>query len=272
MRRIPIHIALSFVTALGAAPILAQSAPDASSPTFFEAKIRPILATSCYACHTDSMLGGLRLDSSAAMLKGGKRGPAIVPGDPDKSVLIKAILQTDPDLKMPMGSKLKPAEVADLTAWVKAGAVWPKTPLTVSSTTTNGKYVIGPERRQFWSFQPLVTPKAPAVRDEKWAKTEIDKFVLAQLEKNSLKPVKFAGKRDLIRRATLDLTGLPPTIEEIAAFEKDTTPGAFARVVDRLLASPHYGERWGRLWLDVARYGEDDYRSLNPNPRGYRPY
>ena len=111
----------------------------------------------------------------------------------------------------------------------------------------------------------------PAVKDTKWAKTDIDRFVLARLEKEGLKPVGPATKHDLLRRATLDLTGLPPTPEEIAAFEKDNSPDAFAKVVDRLLASPHYGERWGRIWLDVARYGEDDYRSLNPKPEGLSP-
>jgi mono/diheme cytochrome c family protein/nitroreductase len=246
--------------------------PAASSPDFFETKIRPILATNCYSCHTDSQLGGLRVDSSEALLKGGGRGPAIVPGDPDKSLLITAIRQTDPDLKMPMGGKLKPAEVADLAEWVKAGAVWSKSAAPVAAPAAGKKYVISAERRQFWSLVALGNPPVPAVKDTKWAKTDIDRFVLANLEKQGLKPVPAANKRDLIRRATLDLTGLPPTPEETAAFLKDTSPDAFAKVVDRLLASPHYGERWGRYWLDIARYGEDDYRSLNPNPKGYRPY
>jgi Protein of unknown function (DUF1549)/Protein of unknown function (DUF1553)/Planctomycete cytochrome C len=237
--------------------------PAASSPDFFETKIRPILANNCYSCHTDSKLGELRVDSSEALLKGGSRGPAVVPGDPDKSLLITAIRQTDKDLKMPMGGKLKEAEIADLTAWVKAGAVWAKAPTAMSSATP-GKYVITPERRNFWSLQPLTAPALPTVKDPKWAKTNIDRYVLANLEKQGLKPVAQANKRDLI--------GLPPTPEEINAFVKDTAPDAFAKVVDRLLASPHYGERWGRYWLDVARYGEDDYRSLNPNPKGYRPY
>src|SRR5262249_16703976 len=149
-------------------------------------------------------------------------------------------------------------------AWVKAGATWPKAAAAAPGPAT-GKYVIAPERKQFWSYLPLSTPAAPAIKDPKWSKTDIDRFVLSNLEKQGLKPVPQASKRDLIRRATYDLTGLPPTPEEIAAFEKDTSPTAFAKVVDRLLTSPHYGERWGRMWLDVARYGEDDYRSLNPN-------
>jgi hypothetical protein len=255
---------------LAPANVLRAQTPDAASADFFEAKIRPILANNCFSCHTNSKLGDLRLDSAEAMLKGGTRGPAVTPGDPDKSLLISAVRQTDPNLKMPMGGKLKDSEVADLSAWVKAGAVWPKTAAPTASAS--GKYVIAPERKKFWSMLPLSTPSAPPVKDTKWAKTNIDKFVLANLEKQGLKPVPFASKLDLIRRATLDLTGLPPTPEEIATFEKDTSPDAFAKVVDRLLESPHYGERWGRVWLDVARYGEDDYRSLNPNPKGYRPY
>ncbi len=256
-------------------PLLFAQAPasNAGSPEFFETKIRPVLANSCFGCHSASALGGLRLDSLEGMLKGGKRGASLVPGDPDKSLLISAVKQTDPNLKMPAGgAKLKDAEIADLAAWVKAGANWPKSAQTVTSNATPGKYVIAPERRAFWSFQPLLNAPVPVVKDPKWAKSDIDKFVLAKLEKEGLRPAGPASKIDLLRRATLDLTGLPPTPEEVEAFEKDASPDAFAKVVDRLLASPHYGERWGRMWLDVARYGEDDYRSLNPNPRGYRPY
>jgi mono/diheme cytochrome c family protein len=242
----------------------------AASPDYFELRIRPVLATNCYSCHTDSALGGLRLDSRESMIKGGSRGPSLIPGDPEKSILIQAVRQTDPKLKMPMGSKLKGSEVEDLVAWVKAGAVWPKSSAPI--TTASGKYIIPPERKAFWSLLPLKDPQPPAVKDAKWLKAPIDKFILARLEKDGMKPVRPANKRDLLRRATLDLTGLPPTPEEIAVFDKDTSPDAFAKVVDRLLASPHYGERWGREWLDVARFGEDDYRSLNPFPRGYFPY
>jgi hypothetical protein len=230
------------------------------------------MAASCFGCHTESAMGGLRMDSPEALAKGGKRGAAITPGDPDKSLLITAIRHSDPNLKMPMGNKLKDAQIADFAAWVKAGAVWPKTTVSAAPKSSDGKYLIRPEARNFWSFAPIKEPAAPAVKDAKWARTAIDKFVLAKLDQEGIKPVKSASKRDLIRRASLDLTGIPPTFEEIQAFEKDTSPDAFAKVIDRLLASPHYGERWGRIWLDVARYGEDDYRSLNPNPRGYRPY
>ncbi|HEY3840229.1 MAG TPA: PSD1 and planctomycete cytochrome C domain-containing protein [Bryobacteraceae bacterium] len=252
--------------------LLAQAPVNAASPEFFENKIRPILANSCYGCHTNTALGGLRLDSLEAMLKGGKRGPAIVVGDPDKSLLIKAIRQTDSELKMPFGSKLKDSEIAALSDWVKAGAKWPAATVTAVPVSKDGSYVISPERRNFWSFLPLKPGTVPAVKDAKWAKTDIDHFVLAKLEEQGLHPVGAASKHDLLRRAYLDLTGLLPTPAEYEAFEKDTSLTAFAKVVDQLLASPAYGERWGRIWLDVARYGEDDYRSLNPNPRGYRPY
>jgi mono/diheme cytochrome c family protein len=253
-------------------PLHAQTA--ASSPDFFEMKVRPVLANTCYSCHTSTAMGGLRLDSREAMLKGGSHGAAIVPGDPDKSLLIGAIKQTDEKLKMPMGSgKLTDSQIDAIADWIKAGAMWPAA-LSNSAlvSKTSDKYVITPERKQFWSLVRLANPTPPATKDQKWARNTIDKFILARLEKEGLKPVRPANKHDLLRRATLDLTGLPPTPEEIAAFDKDISPDAFAKVVDRLLASPHYGERWGRVWLDVARFGEDDYRSLNPNPRGFRPY
>jgi len=244
-----------------------------NSTEFFENKIRPILVNNCYSCHTNTAMGGLRLDSAEAMLKGGaKRGAAVVAGDPDKSALILAIrhVDADPKFRMPLGNKLKDAEIESLTAWVKAGAVWPKAIPTVSKV--NGKFVIFPEQKKFWSMLPLKQPELPAVKDLKWGRTNIDRFVLAKLEKEGLKPVRFASRTDLIRRAYLDLTGLPPSYDEIQAFVKDTSPEAYAKVIDKLLASPHYGERWGRIWLDVARFGEDDYRSLDPMRRGFNPY
>ena len=256
-----------------AARALASPADTAASADFFETKVRPVLANNCYACHTASALGGLRLDSREAMLKGGGRGAALVPGDPDKSLLITAIRQTDENLKMPQGGKLKAEEIDDLMAWVKAGAVWPASSATTTAAASpTGAYAIPPERRNFWSLLPIQDVQPPTVKDTKWPKSTIDKLVLAKLEKEGLKPVRPANKHDLLRRATLDLTGLPPTPEEIDAFVNDPSPQAYAKLIDRLLASPHYGERWGRVWLDVARFGEDDYRSLNPNPRGFHPY
>ena len=244
-------------------------AHPSSADDFFETKVRPVLATECFSCHTDSALGGLRLDSREAMLRGGKSGAAIVPGEPDKSLLIQAIRHTSA-LKMPKGGKLPQTQIDALVEWVKAGAVWPTANKPVP--VAKGEMTIDPARRAFWSFQPLRVTPAPAVKDSRWGKTEMDRFILARLEKEGLTPVRSADRRTLIRRATLDLTGLPPTVEEIEAFEKDKAPDAFAKIVDRLLATPQYGERWGRLWLDVARYGEDDYRSLDPMGRGFAPY
>jgi mono/diheme cytochrome c family protein len=263
------------------------AAPAAGSPEYFETFVRPVLASNCYDCHADERMGGLRLDSREGLLKGGKSGPAIVPGDPEKSLMVQAIRQTRETLKMPKGGRLKPAEIEALAEWVKAGAFWPSS-ATASPTTgasavaSEGRpataassaptYIITPAQRAFWSFQPVHPSPVPAVSHASWAKTDIDRFVLARLEQAGLAPVRAADKRTLIRRATLDVTGLPPTPDEIDAFEQDASPDAFAHVVDRLLASPRYGETWGRWWLDVARYGEDDYRSLDPKQRGYNPY
>jgi hypothetical protein len=210
------------------------------------------------------------LDSRENVMRGGKSGPAIIPGDPDGSLLIKAVRQTG-DLKMPMGGKLQPDEVNTLVEWVRTGATWTETSTTALNPPAKGDSV-SPERRAFWSFQPIKITPAPATKDPNWGKTEIDRWIFSRLNKEGLTPVAPADRRTLIRRATLDVTGLPPTPEDIDAFEKDKSPNAFAKVVDRLLASPQYGERWGRLWLDVARYGEDDYRSLDPMGRGYAPY
>jgi hypothetical protein len=260
------------VIGLGCGGVLSAQGIPATAPDFFELKVRPLLAASCYSCHTNSALGGLRLDSREALMKGGARGPSIVPGDPEKSILIQAVRQTDEKLKMPMGSKLKNEEIEILAEWVKAGAKWPEAPAAAKTASAANGFTISAEARKFWSFQPLSKPTPPATKNLKWAKNELDRFVLARLEKEGLQPVRAASKRDLLRRASLDLNGLPPTPEEIDAFEKDLSPQAFAKVVDRLLASPRFGERWGRIWLDVARFGEDDYRSLNPFPKGYYPY
>jgi mono/diheme cytochrome c family protein len=222
---------------------------------YFENKVRPILAQNCFACHTNSQMGGLRLDSRAGLLKGGKSGPVVVPGDPDKSLMITAVRQNT-DLKMPKNGHLTEAEITDLATWVKDGAVWPEE----QKSAQGGGYVIRPEQRKFWSFQPLAKPAPPKTKDAKWPLNDIDRFVLAKLEKEGLKPAGVADRRTLLRRLTFDLTGLPPSYDEVKAFENDKSPNAYEKVVDRLLASPHYGEAWARHWLDVTRYAEDDYR------------
>ena len=260
-----------------AASVASGSAPAPQAKVdadYFENKVRPILANSCYDCHDDTAKGGLRVDSKAAFEKGGKHGPVVVPGDPGKSLLIQAVQQTG-DLKMPKGGKLKPEEVSILEEWVKAGAKWPDAaPGAITSpTATSG--VITDKQREFWAFQPLKTVTPPAIEDAHyvhWAQTPIDRFILAGLHKAGLEPAAPADRTTLIRRATYDLTGLPPTNEEVQAFVSDKSPHAWEKVVDRLLASPRYGERWGRHWLDVARYAEDDVRGLDPKGRGYMPF
>jgi hypothetical protein len=225
---------------------------------FFESRIRPVLAKNCYSCHTDTKLGGLQVNSRVALLSGGKSGAAINVGNPDDSLLIRAVMHVDPNLKMPLGApKLKANEIADLKYWIQTGAVWPDADAQATEAPIAApKFTIKPEQRNFWSFQPIQEPAIPAVKDTNWAKTPIDHFILAKLEQNNLKPVKQADKRALIRRAYYGLTGLPPTPEQVDAFAADNSPDAFARVVDRLLATPQYGERWARHWLDVARYAD----------------
>ena len=254
-----------------AEPVVA-SAADSSGDDFFENQIRPLLLQRCASCHTQAGSSGLHVDSREALLKGGERGPALIPGNPDGSLLIQAVRQ-EGALKMPKGGKLTSRELSDLVAWVKMGAPWSKSaPALVASNGGAPAFTVTEKQRSFWSFQPLGLPAIPAVKDTKWAKTNIDRFVLAKLEAAGLRPVGLADKSTLIRRATFDLTGLPPTPEEVAAFVQDRSPDAFAKVVDRLLASPRYGERWGRHWLDVARYAEDDVRGLDPKRRGYMPF
>jgi hypothetical protein len=245
-------------------------AAEAANPgEFFELSVRPVLAKNCYTCHTESQMGGLRLDSRERVVKGGNSGPAILPGDAEHSLLIQAVSQTHARLKMPPGGKLKDDEIANLKAWVNAGAVWPDTGPVIA---VKSEYKITPEQRAFWSFQPVRDAPPPEVRNAAWAKGSIDRFILAGLDARGLTPVPAADKRTLIRRATFDLIGLPPTPAEVDAFLKDTAPDAFAKVVDRLLASPHYGERWGRYWLDVARYSDDklDSERDNPYPNAFR--
>jgi cytochrome c553/mono/diheme cytochrome c family protein len=246
--------------------------PSAVAVEFFESNVRPVLAESCFRCHTATETAGLRVDSREALLKGGDSGPAIVPGDPDASLLIKAIRHAGDAPKMPMsGSKLSDAKIAAFAQWVRDGAVFPASSTTAAAPAAAEKSIT-PEQRAFWAFQPIRRVAPPTPSDQTWAKTDIDRFILARLEQEGLKPVRSADRRTLLRRATLDLTGLPATPEDIEAFEKDESPDAFAKVVDRLLASPRYGEAWARMWLDVARYGEDDPRSLDPEGRGYAPY
>jgi len=242
--------------------------PAAETPAeFFETKVRPVLAKNCFSCHTQTKLGGLAMTSRDELLKGGKTGPAVITGEPEKSLLIQAITHEHERLKMPPSGKLDEASVAALKTWIRDGAVWPEGPKTAAK-----QYTVTNEQRQWWAFQPVRNPAPPPVKNKAWVKSPIDAFVLGALEAKNLKPTGLADRRALIRRATIDLTGLPPTAEEIDAFIADKSPGAFAKVIDRLLASPHYGERWGRIWLDVARYSDDKLNSTmdEPRPNAYR--
>ena len=244
---------------------------SAADLEFFEIKVRPLLDQHCSSCHANGKSkGGLSLASRDAMLKGGDSAqPAVVPGSPDQSPLIVAV-KYDDAVKMPKKYKLKDEEIAVLVAWVKRSAPWPAA--TGAASIRTGGDSISSEDRAFWSFRTIADPPAPVVNNPGWCKDPIDHFILSKLEKNGLHPVAPADKRALLRRATFDLIGLPPTPEEIDAFLADSSPDAFAKVVDRLLASPHYGERWARHWLDVARYGEDQAHTFQARlyPGGYR--
>ena len=277
MRRFFFFAAFGFCLPVGFAQI-GGGAPGVlpkDSGDFFETRVRPVLAKNCYACHTSSKMGGLQLDSREHLMQGGKDGPVVVPGNADASVLIQAIRQTHDRFKMPPTAKLPDQEINDLSVWVKAGAIWPASAATIQPASHGGEYVIRPDQRAFWSFQPVHKSPAPKVRDAAWPHNDIDRFILAKLEEKGLRPVRPADKRDLIRRATFDLIGLPPTPEEVEAFVSDKSPNAFAKVVDRLLASAHYGERWGRHWLDFARYSDEKLSHVEgryPNAYRYRDW
>jgi hypothetical protein len=255
MKRLSSFFGLAAGGAFLCASMARGQAPAQAGVDFFENKIRPILANNCYKCHSSQaakLKGGLSLEYHETILKGGDSGPALVPGDPDKSLLIKAVRYGDPDLQMPpKGNKLTDSQVADLVAWVKMGAPDPR---SAGKALAAGNW--SKERRQHWAFQPIKHEAEPEVHDTNWVANPVDAFVLAKLEANGLKPNAPADRRTLIRRATYDLTGLPPTPEEVQAFVEDHSPEAYAKLVDRLLASPQYGERWGRIWLDTARYAD----------------
>jgi hypothetical protein len=244
---------------------------------FFEKSIRPVLVRECYSCHAttaEKIKGGLTLDTRDGLRKGGKTGPGIIPGDTANSLLLKAIKHVEDDLKMPPKKKLADSVIADFEKWIALGAADPR-----DSSPKLAKNVIDIENgRKFWSFQPLKKTAPPAVKDAAWPKCDIDRFLLAELEAKGLKPVAAADPRTLIRRLYFDITGLPPSPEEIETVVKEyasNPQGALEALVDKLLASPRFGERWGRHWLDVARYGESSGRAANfayPHAWRYRDY
>src|SRR5438874_5315974 len=256
-----------------ARPVSATEAAD-----FFEKEVRPLLVARCYKCHGElaKPKGKLRLTSRANILQGGKSGPAAVAGKPGDSLLVQAIGYTDA-LKMPPTERLPAREIDTLTRWVQMGLPWPASQPKAASGASNGpdtqtssklagtEYQITDEQRNFWSFQPVKDTVPPEVRDSAWVVTAIDRFILKKLEEHGLRPAPMADKRTLIRRATFDLIGLPPAPEDIDAFLEDTSSDAFTKVVDRLLASPHYGERWGRHWLDLVRFAETHGHEFDPD-------
>ena len=253
--------------AAGAAAAPAKLTPEQTK--FFESKIRPILVSACYKCHSveqNKAKGGLVLDTREGLLKGGESGPVLTPGDPAKSKLITAITYSNADLQMPPKEKLGEQEIADLTAWVKMGAPDPR----VAGAGGGKLSGLTDKAREHWAFQPVKDPAIPRVHNKSWARNPVDAFVLARLEQNEMKPSPQAAKETLLRRATYDLIGLPPTPDEVRAFAADQSPNAFEKVVDRLLASPHYGERWGRFWLDSARYSDTSGAENNNRREDYR--
>jgi hypothetical protein len=256
------------------APVSARAADDAKTVEFFESKIRPVLVEHCYKCHADDadkpgkIKGGLRLDTRANWQKGGDTGAAIVPGKPGEGTLLKALRYDAPDLKMPPKGKLPDAVIADFEKWVRDGAADPRGDAAVKPAAG-----IDIEKgKQFWSF---VAPKEPAVpklsTQYSVLSTPVDAFIAAEWEKRGLKPVPLADPRTLIRRVYLDLIGLPPTPEEVDAFVRDsalsTQHSALEKVVDKLLADSHHGEKWARHWLDVARYAEDQAHTFGVRPK-----
>ena len=245
----------SLVAVLG---ILATSATvlaaEPSAVEFFETQVRPVLAANCFECHgPKKQESDVRLDSREAMMIGNSDGPVVVPGDPDRSRLVKAIRRQG-DIKMPPDKPLPQPAVEALASWIKAGAPWPEKDAAISAASSAESIAAAAKRH--WAFQPVREPPIPSVQNSAWLKNSVDAFVLTRLEAGHIPPAPAADRRTLIRRATFDLIGLPPTPTEVDDFVGDKSSNAFARVVDRLLASPRYGERWGRYWLDVARYAD----------------
>ncbi len=279
-----IGIAFSGVVALAAAPTTKTPAAPVVKPAtapaldsraqmeFFEKEVRPVLAAECYTCHGEKVKqGGLRLNTRDFALKGGDKGPSVVPGDPGKSLLIKAI--NHEGMKMPPGRKLNEKQIASLTRWVQMGAPWPGG--TAPQAKAQSWDEIMRTRKQWWSLLPVTRQTVPKVKNAKWSTHPVDLFLLKELEKKTLAPASQADRRTLARRVHLTLTGLPPAPAEVDAFVTDVSPNAYEKLVDRVMASPHYGERWARHWMDVVRYGETHGYEWNHEVRDawrYRDY
>lgn len=275
--------ALHFSASASRSTSTAVAAQNGEAADFFEKQVRPLLLAKCQMCHSaKAKTSGLDLSSAEGFQAGGATGPLVNKENPEASLLLK-VISYEGSLKMPPMGKLKAEEIAVLTAWVKMGAPWPGAQPTVAehkaeeknwpAKTTAREFT--DEEKKFWSFQPMSHPTPPSVKNEAWVKSPIDRFILAKLEAKGIAPAPPADKLTLLRRATYDLTGLPPTEKEIAEFVNDNSPDAFKKVVERLLASPRYGEKWGRNWLDVARYADstgNDEDHRYPYAYKYRDY
>ena len=246
-----------FVVSAGSA---ADSPPASSAKVDFARDVEPIFHRNCYACHGPSMqMNGLRLDQRAAAFEGGHSGKAIVPSDSEASLLMRRVASADAKLNMPPGDvRLSDDEIGVLRAWIDQGAEWPEKAEPVETKPSDAA--------KHWSFQPVRRPEPPEVSQRTWVRNPIDRFVLAKLEAEGIRPSVEAGKVTLLRRLHFDLTGLPPGPGEIGEFLWDNAPGAYERLVDRLLDSPHYGEKWARSWLDLARYADSDGFEKRPRP------
>jgi len=274
-----IPLSLATVLLLSATTLVAEQQPKSAGVEFFEKKIRPVLVEHCYTCHSASakaVKGKLLLDTRAGIRKGGETGPAVVPKDVKKSLILEALRYES--LEMPPNGKLPKRVVADFEAWIKLGAPDPRDGTATPVAKRQAK-IDFQKARKFWAFQPPKRYAPPAVKQRSWVRKPIDAFVLAKLEAAGLRPNEPAQRRMLIRRLSFDLIGLPPTPEQVEAFVNDRSPKAVENVVDRLLASPHYGERWASMWMDVSRYAEDqahivgNNRSLTyPNAYLYRDW
>ena len=251
-----------FLVTIAVGVVAAWAPSQSDSEAFFEAKIRPLIAAKCASCHSEALgkrKGGLSLDRRSSILTGGETGAAAVAGDPEQSLLIKAVRYGDAYLQMPPTGKLSDAEIADLARWVKEGMVDPRESVsTAAESRPVAAFDADAAARAHWAFIPPADPRPPAVEGEAWCRTSFDRFIRAGLEAKGLEPAPEADRRTLIRRASFDLTGLPPTEAEIDAFLRDQDPNAYEKLLDRLLASPHFGERQARWWLDLARYADSN--------------
>ena len=250
-------------------------AADPEQLEFFEKQVRPLLSAHCYGCHSvkaAKLKANLRVDSLKALLKGGDSGPAIIPGKAAESLLLKAVRYEE--YEMPPKGKLPERDIAVFEQWLKMGAPWPDEPEPVAEASPP-PFDLAARKSSHWCWKPIVVPPLPPVKDTSWPRDDLDRFILARLEERGFRPAPSVDRRALIRRLSFDLTGLPPTPDEIDAFVLDDAPNAVEKVVDRLLGSPQFGERWGRHWLDLVRYAESrghEFDNDTPNAWQYRDY